>query len=103
MGPMIAALGWLLFTSAIAGPGRSATPVDAAAVEAVVSGYTSVRPVEPYELEVRGDAIRFRPLVIACRQLCQSINAGDLSTAAGWWSRYIEADGIVEHVLSRRA
>ena len=93
---MVAALGWLLFSSSVAGPDHEAARVDAAAVEAVITGYENVRRLGADELEVLCDAVRFRPLVIACRQFGQAVRTRNPSSASGWWSRYTEPDDIVK-------
>ena len=96
VGPMVAALGWLLFSSSVAGPGHARASLYATAVDAVIAGYASVRRLGADEMEVLPDAVRFRPLVIACRQLRHAVRTGDPSSASGWWSRYPEAEGVVK-------
>ncbi len=98
VGPLVAALGWLLFSSAVAGPNREAAGLDAAAVHALIAGYTDERCLSKCELEVLPDATRFRPLVIACRQLRHAVRTGDGVSAYGWWSRYQEAKDVVKLV-----
>ena len=96
VGPMVAALGWLLFSSSVAGPEHASDSADATAVEAVIAGYQSVRRLGADEMEVLSDAVRFRPLVIACRQLRHAVRTGDSTSASGWWSRYPEAKDVVK-------
>jgi len=38
LGPLVAALGWLLFTAAVASPDRPLTPLNKAAVHATIDG-----------------------------------------------------------------
>ncbi len=99
VGPLVAALGWLLFSSAVAGPDRPVGPFDPAAASAVIAGYTSRRDLTAQELCLLSDAARFRPLTIACRQLRHAIQAKDNTAASGWWSRYPEADDVTAFVL----
>ena len=95
VGPLVAALGWLLFSSAVAGPDRAFDGVDASAVQAIVGGYTEVRTLDDDEMDVLADAIRVRPLVIACRQLRRALQTGNIAAAAGWWSHYPESEQVV--------
>jgi hypothetical protein len=46
------------------------------------------------ELNHLADAVRFRPLVIAARELARAGRGGRIDAAAGWWSRYAAADAI---------
>jgi Ser/Thr protein kinase RdoA (MazF antagonist) len=96
LGPLVAALGWLLFTAAVASPDRPPTPLNEAAVHATIDGYQSVRPLQEVEVDLLSDAIRFRPLVIACRQLRQAVLHG--ISAHGWWSRYPESETVAATV-----
>ena len=65
-GRLVGALGWLLFSSAVAGPDRPGGPFDPAAASAVIAGYTSRRDLTAQELCLLPHAARFRPLTIAC-------------------------------------
>ena len=96
LGPLIASLGWLLFTAAVAGPERDHSAIDRTAVAAVMSGYTELRALGQAEFEVLRDAVRFRPLAVACRQLRDAVRTGDRRLASGWWSRYSAADEIAD-------
>ena len=60
MGSMVAALGWLLFSSSVAGPDHARASVDAAVVDAMIAGYASVGRLGANEMEMLPAAVRFR-------------------------------------------
>jgi Ser/Thr protein kinase RdoA (MazF antagonist) len=91
-GPFVASLGWLLYTAAVQTPGGVTRAIEAELADAVLDGYLARRHLTAAEVAGLPDAVRFRPLVIACRQLRESVRARQPERATGWWSRYAEAD-----------
>jgi Ser/Thr protein kinase RdoA (MazF antagonist) len=75
-----------------ADPGGVTRAIEAEFAGAVVDGYLTRRHLTAAEVAALPDAVRFRPLVIACRQLRESVRARQPERATGWWSRYADAD-----------
>lgn len=100
-GPRIAALGLLLYSCAVRypdEPGDEGRAADDATmmerVEAVLSGYLRFSRPSTVELEHLADAVRFRPAVVAARELASAVEGGAAPVATGWWGRYGDADRV---------
>ena len=103
-GPRVAALGVLLYSCAVQAPNDVLeSPVAMEpdrmrqVVEAVVDGYCRHLVLTPVELESLPAAVRFRPVVIAARELAASIELGRPATVSGWSARYADADAVAVH------
>ena len=92
--PRVAALGLLLYSCAVQAPGEAPAPADLARVDHVLAGYRRHQTLTPEELEHLPDAVRFRPAVIAARELATSVERGGAPDPAGWGERYAEADAV---------
>jgi Ser/Thr protein kinase RdoA (MazF antagonist) len=92
--PRVAALGLLLYSCAVQAPGEPPAPTDLARVDHVLAGYRRHLALTPEELEHLPDAVRFRPAVVAARELAAGIERGEPSDPSGWWERYPEADAV---------
>jgi len=96
--PRVAALGVLLFSCAVQAPGEA--PGEApgggglAAVEPVLDGYRRHVTLTAAEVAYLPQAVRFRPAVIAARELAAAIEAGRTPDAATWGARYGEAEAV---------
>jgi Ser/Thr protein kinase RdoA (MazF antagonist) len=99
----VAALGFLLYSCAVQAPGetrtpdRPAAPLELLRVEHVLEGYRRHQTLTPAELEYLPDAVRFRPAVVAARELAEGIERGTAPDPGGWWERYAEADAVATH------
>ena len=100
-GPRIAMLGLLLYSCAVRYPderGQDGKVGDqseiARRVEAVLSGYVRHHRPSDAELEYLPDAVRFRPVVVAARELAAAIERDAAPDETGWWGRYADADEV---------
>ena len=92
-GTLAAALGWLLFSCAVAAPGDPPRRASAELVAPVVEGYCRHRVPTDAELAWLPDAVRIRPLVIAARTLVRSIESGQAPDPRWAWSGgYVDAE-----------
>ena len=101
LGPCMAALGLLLYSCGVRYPGERASngatrepSTLADRVEAVLSGYLPFHQPSDAELDYLPDAVRFRPAVVAARELAAAIEQGFAVDHAGWWDRYTDADAV---------
>jgi Ser/Thr protein kinase RdoA (MazF antagonist) len=94
LGPRIVPLGLVLYSCVVQTADEPDRPVDLALVEAIARGFAQHASIGDAELNHLADAVRFRPLVIATRELARGAREGRIDAAAGWWSRYAEADAI---------
>jgi Ser/Thr protein kinase RdoA (MazF antagonist) len=92
--PRVAALGVLLFSCAVQAPGEAPGGGGLAAVEPVLEGYRRHVTLTAAEVAYLPQAVRFRPAVIAARELATAIEAGQTPDAAGWGARYGEAEAV---------
>lgn len=95
-GPRMAALGLLLYSSAVASPGdpldgrdRSNRPRLREAVDAVIDGYCQYSIPTDDELAYLPNAIRVRPTVVDAREFAATIESGKPSSPFGWW-QYVD-------------
>ena len=95
-GPRAAALGWLLYTCAVAAPDDPPGPSDLRRVDAVLAGYLRWHTPSATELARLPDMVRFRPLVIAAREFAASSAQGQPPSRTAWWTRYGEANAIAD-------
>jgi Ser/Thr protein kinase RdoA (MazF antagonist) len=107
-GPRVAAVGLLLYSSIVQAPGDTPESLIGPhpaqirrAIEAVVDGYCRHHLLTPAELEHLPHAVRFRPAVIAARELATGLERGQPPDPSGWWTRYAEADAVAH--LARAA
>jgi len=92
--PRVAALGLLLYSCAVQAPDEPPVPPDLRRVDHVLDGYRRhVRLTAP-ELDHLPDAVRFRPAVIAARELADEIEQGRPASATGWWVPYPAAEAV---------
>ena len=95
-GPRVAALGVLLYSCAVQAPGDPLIPSDLRRVDHLLDGYCRHHTLSRAEAGLLPDAMRFRPAVVAARELAASINRGDppvpKQRAQPWAARYTEAD-----------
>jgi Ser/Thr protein kinase RdoA (MazF antagonist) len=94
LGPRIVPLGLVLYSTVVQTADEPARPVDLALVEPIAQGFALHASISDAELNHLADAVRFRPLVIAARELARAAREGRIDTAAGWWTRYPAADAI---------
>jgi Ser/Thr protein kinase RdoA (MazF antagonist) len=95
--PRVAALGVLLFSCAVQAPGEApSTPLggDPAAVAHVLEGYRRRVALTAAEVAYLPQAVRFRPAVIAARELAAAVEAGRTPDASTWGARYGEAEAV---------
>jgi Ser/Thr protein kinase RdoA (MazF antagonist) len=92
--PRVAALGLLLYSCAVQAPGEAPVPPDLTRVDHVLAGYRRHQRLTPAEVEHLPDAVRFRPAVVAARELAASIERDEPEPPTGWWRRYPEADAV---------
>jgi Ser/Thr protein kinase RdoA (MazF antagonist) len=93
-GPLLPALGWLLYSSVVQGPDRPPGATDLDGVRSILGGYLRYRALTAAEVARLADAVRFRPLVVAARELAAEIE-GDLpAERSRWWSRFSEAGAV---------
>jgi Ser/Thr protein kinase RdoA (MazF antagonist) len=92
--PRVAALGLLLYSCAVQAPGEPLAPTDLSRVDHVLQGYRRHQALTPEELDYLPDAVRFRPAVVAARELATSVERGAPFDIGGWWGRYGEADAV---------
>jgi Ser/Thr protein kinase RdoA (MazF antagonist) len=92
--PRVAALGLLLYSCAVQAPGEAPLPPDLTRVDHVLAGYRRHQRLTPVELEHLPDAVRFRPAVVAARELAASVERGEPEAPTGWWRRYAAADAV---------
>ncbi len=95
--PRVAALGVLLFSCAVQAPGEApSTPSggDPAAVVHVLEGYRRRVTLTAAEVAYLPQAVRFRPAVIAARELAAAVDAGQTPDASTWGARYAEAEAV---------
>jgi Ser/Thr protein kinase RdoA (MazF antagonist) len=101
--PRVAALGFLLYSCAVQAPGetqapgRPPDPLDLSRVDHLLDGYRRHQTLTPAELEYLPDAVRFRPAVVAARELAEGIERGAAPDPGGWWERYAEADAVATY------
>ena len=95
-GLRVAALGVLLYSCAVQAPGDPLIPSDLRRVDLLLDGYCRHHTLSRAEVELLLDAMRFRPAVVAARELAASSNRGDppipKQRAPTWATRYAEAD-----------
>lgn len=94
LGPRIVPLGLVLFSCVVQTAEDDPPALDLGRVEPIVEGFCRHGIVTVAELDHLADAVRFRPLVIAARELAQGIGEERPRTAHGWWSRYPDAEAI---------
>jgi Ser/Thr protein kinase RdoA (MazF antagonist) len=94
LGPRIVPLGLVLYSTVVQSAGEPERPVDLALVEPIARGFALHASLSDAELNHLADAVRFRPLVIAARELARAAREGRIDAAEGWWSRYAAADTI---------
>jgi Ser/Thr protein kinase RdoA (MazF antagonist) len=94
LGPRIVPLGLVLYSCVVQTADEPDRPVDLALVEPIARGFAHHASISDAELSHLADAVRFRPLVIAARELARAAREGRVDAADGWWSRYAEADAI---------
>jgi Ser/Thr protein kinase RdoA (MazF antagonist) len=80
LGPRLASLAILLWSSALENGSWSAQRVDA-----VVAGYRSHIALEPLELERLEAVMRIRPLVFACWRYRHALRSGRIPDGREWW------------------
>jgi len=93
-GPRVADLGLLLYSCAIQAPYEPPGPTNLGRVDAVIDGYARCHTPSRAELDRLPDAARFRPAVIAARELAARVEQGQREDRTGWWTRYAEADAV---------
>ena len=100
-GPRVAALGLLLYGCAVQSPddppqdpAAEAHPLDLTRVDAVLHGYCAHYHPSVREIERLPDAARFRPAVVAARELARAVDRGESQVRRGWWTRWAEADTV---------
>jgi Ser/Thr protein kinase RdoA (MazF antagonist) len=98
-GPRLAALGLLLFTSAVQAPEARVEQPDISWLDAVLEGYLRFHVPSPAERKRLPDAVRFRPTVIAAREFAASVESGIPEYPRGWWQRYGEAEAVAERAI----
>jgi Ser/Thr protein kinase RdoA (MazF antagonist) len=80
LGPRLASLAILLWSSALVKGSWSGHRVDA-----VVAGYRSHISLEPLELERLEAVMRIRPLVFACWRYLHALRSGRMPDGREWW------------------
>jgi Ser/Thr protein kinase RdoA (MazF antagonist) len=102
-GPSVAAFGLLLYTCALQAPDErqpAHTPVSRSTVQervaAILTGYAKHHHLTEPERDHLADAIRFRPAVVAARELAESIEHGTAPYTTAWWARYAEAEVVAD-------
>lgn len=98
LGPRIVPLGLVLYSAVVQTAGEPARTVDLSMVEPIARGFALHASISDAELSHLADAIRFRPLVIAARELARAAGERRIDVAGGWWSRYGLADAIARRV-----
>jgi Ser/Thr protein kinase RdoA (MazF antagonist) len=87
-GTLVAAIGWLLFSCAVAAPEERPGEVVLERVDPVLEGYCRHRSPTADEIARLADAVRIRPLVVAARTLARSIAAGAPPEPGFAWSAH---------------
>ncbi|HEV2123223.1 MAG TPA: phosphotransferase, partial [Chloroflexota bacterium] len=103
-GPRVAALGLLLYSCAVQAPDDPPIPPDLTRVDHVLDGYCRHHALSDAELRLLPDAVRYRPAVVAARELAATVDhrrAGDLARwHSGWWARFAETDAVATRALT---
>ena len=100
-GPRVTALGLLLYSCAVQAPHEdpgASLPFDLDRVDHVLEGYVRHHTLTEPEISLLPDAMRFRPAVVAARELAASIERGAPPGIErrphSWATRYAEADAV---------
>lgn len=96
-GPRVAALGVLLSGAVLAGSGPTQES-DSALIDAVMDGFRRHVRLTAEEVDRLGDAIRYRPLVLAAREFAADVREGRPRSVGGRWAGYARADAVANRV-----
>jgi Ser/Thr protein kinase RdoA (MazF antagonist) len=97
-GPLLPALGWLLYSCVVQGPDGPPVPTDLDRVRPILDGYLRYRALTAAEIARLADAVRVRPLVVAARELAGEIERDAPAQRSRWWSRFSEAPAVAHAV-----
>lgn len=97
-GPLLPALGWLLYSCVVQGPDGPSGATDLDRVRPILDGYLRYRALTAGEISHLADAVRVRPLVVAARELAAEIERNVPAEPSRWWSRFSEAQAVASAV-----